>query len=221
MTAYASMYGPYRTVVAVGPHTATGTRITLECGHQTTIVPHMDAQGMAGDSTPCVACKEAEHAMTAKLQILSHTHATDGTRHDGPRGECPWSLTTGLAWSNRLWAHERRVPCAECGHVTGEVEGCDCCALATTYEDNPGHDPEVTARNRTRLRVAAAKPGAITITEDGPDASCRYCGTSAEYADAIAHRDCPSDAFSARCESGWTGDRCTFPLGHEGPHSNE
>jgi hypothetical protein len=23
------------------------------------------------------------------------------------------------------------------------------------------------------------------------------------------------------CESGWTGDRCTFPLDHGGPHSNE
>lgn len=23
------------------------------------------------------------------------------------------------------------------------------------------------------------------------------------------------------CESGWTNDRCTFPLHHEGPHSNE
>lgn len=23
-----------------------------------------------------------------------------------------------------------------------------------------------------------------------------------------------------RCESGWTGDRCTFRLGHEGDHSN-
>lgn len=22
------------------------------------------------------------------------------------------------------------------------------------------------------------------------------------------------------CESGWTGDRCTFPIFHEGPHSN-
>jgi hypothetical protein len=25
----------------------------------------------------------------------------------------------------------------------------------------------------------------------------------------------------ARCESGWTGDRCTFKLFHEGPHSND
>ena len=24
-----------------------------------------------------------------------------------------------------------------------------------------------------------------------------------------------------RCESGWTGDRCTFPLHHAGPHSND
>ena len=23
------------------------------------------------------------------------------------------------------------------------------------------------------------------------------------------------------CESGWTGDRCSLPLGHEGRHSNE
>jgi len=25
---------------------------------------------------------------------------------------------------------------------------------------------------------------------------CRYCGTMAEYADAVAHRDCPDDAFA-------------------------
>jgi len=24
-----------------------------------------------------------------------------------------------------------------------------------------------------------------------------------------------------RCESGWTGDRCSLPLHHDGPHSNE
>lgn len=26
---------------------------------------------------------------------------------------------------------------------------------------------------------------------------------------------------SPACESGWTGDRCTFPLFHDGDHSNE
>lgn len=26
---------------------------------------------------------------------------------------------------------------------------------------------------------------------------------------------------SLRCESGWTGDRCTFALFHDGPHSND
>ena len=25
----------------------------------------------------------------------------------------------------------------------------------------------------------------------------------------------------AKCESGWTGDRCTLPLFHDGPHSND
>ena len=28
-------------------------------------------------------------------------------------------------------------------------------------------------------------------------------------------------ASEARCESGWSGDRCTYTLGHFGPHSNE
>ena len=26
---------------------------------------------------------------------------------------------------------------------------------------------------------------------------------------------------SMRCESGWTGDRCSLPLDHDGPHSDE
>lgn len=29
------------------------------------------------------------------------------------------------------------------------------------------------------------------------------------------------DLGITRCESGWTGDRCYFRLGHEGPHSND
>lgn len=28
------------------------------------------------------------------------------------------------------------------------------------------------------------------------------------------------DEQGPRCESGWTGDRCEFPLFHDGPHSN-
>lgn len=28
-------------------------------------------------------------------------------------------------------------------------------------------------------------------------------------------------AQQPRCESGWTGDRCTLPLDHEGEHDNE
>lgn len=31
----------------------------------------------------------------------------------------------------------------------------------------------------------------------------------------------PADVTSQACESGWTGDRCTLALFHEGPHSNE
>jgi hypothetical protein len=31
----------------------------------------------------------------------------------------------------------------------------------------------------------------------------------------------PDGWENARCESGRTGDRCTYPLFHEGPHSNE
>jgi hypothetical protein len=30
----------------------------------------------------------------------------------------------------------------------------------------------------------------------------------------------PYETFHDVCGSGWTGDRCMKPLGHEGPHSN-
>lgn len=115
----------------------------------------------------------------------------DGARHEGPLGACNYDA---VSKSNREWAWTHAAVCVECGHI------------ATVYMADPVEGCEC-----CRLALEAVDP----------DTSCRYCGTSAEYADAIAHRGCPSDAFSARCESGWTGDRCTFPLGHEGPHSNE
>jgi len=31
----------------------------------------------------------------------------------------------------------------------------------------------------------------------------------------------PLFADDSTCESGWTGDRCTLPLLHEGDHSND
>lgn len=31
----------------------------------------------------------------------------------------------------------------------------------------------------------------------------------------------PTGLPVSRCESGWTGDRCTLRYGHGGPHSNE
>lgn len=36
--------------------------------------------------------------------------------------------------------------------------------------------------------------------------------------EAVARAGFDPDAL---CESGWTGDRCTYALFHEGPHSNE
>lgn len=40
----------------------------------------------------------------------------------------------------------------------------------------------------------------------------------ADARQALARRD---RLVRAACESGWTGDRCTFPLFHDGPHSND
>jgi hypothetical protein len=74
-------------------------------------------------------------------------------------------VPTTTPQSNRDWSAEQGVPCAECGHVPGEVPGCECCALATTYEANPNRDPMVSARNLARLRAAARIPGAITFSE--------------------------------------------------------
>lgn len=47
---------------------------------------------------------------------------------------------------------------------------------------------------------------AIALGKD-PDIICPYCGED------LPHQH--------TCESGWTGDRCTFHLFHDGPHSNE
>jgi hypothetical protein len=60
--------------------------------------------------------------------------------------------------------------------------------------------------------------------------TCADCG---EHVDQHIGRylECPngsgyefeSDAskVTGACESGWTGDRCTFPLFHDGQHSND
>ena len=52
------MYGPHRRIVAVGEHTATGTTVTLECGHTWTLVPHMHmTERSIGQTHPCGKCK--------------------------------------------------------------------------------------------------------------------------------------------------------------------
>jgi hypothetical protein len=42
-------------------------------------------------------------------------------------------------------------------------------------------------------------------------------------ADVTAHNEAMDRMFpdGARCESGWTGDRCQLPLFHDGEHDNE
>jgi hypothetical protein len=42
-----------------------------------------------------------------------------------------------------------------------------------------------------------------------------------EFSSAFDYGDSPDHTcYVVRCESGWTGDRCTKPLGHRGFHSN-
>lgn len=57
-------------------------------------------------------------------------------------------------------------------------------------------------------------------TPDDPDTArlrARYFASNpAEAAEVIARTE-----PGPRCESGWTGDRCVFPLFHDGPHSND
>lgn len=48
---------------------------------------------------------------------------------------------------------------------------------------------------------------------------CFRCQRRATALDLSGQRVCSDHA--PRCESGWTGDRCTKRLDHKGPHSNE
>lgn len=135
-----------------------------------------------------------DEAMRRNATEARRLSITSHTHLDGVRHEGAISECNydAIAKSNREWAATHDAKCVECGHVASE-------SMA---------DP-VEGCECCRLAMDALEA-----------ATCRYCGTLAEYADAIAHRECPGDAFSARCESGWTGDRCTFPLYHDGPHSN-
>lgn len=58
------MYGPFRRATAVGPHEATGTTVTLECGHTWTLVPHMhiDRERGIGELHQCGDCQREEEA---------------------------------------------------------------------------------------------------------------------------------------------------------------
>jgi hypothetical protein len=65
--------------------------------------------------------------------------------------------------------------------------------------------------------------------EDGPDCdgfnggnawgACTNCGLTLEEHEPDGPVQTSVDR--PRCESGWTGDRCTFDLFHDGPHSND
>lgn len=74
-----SMYGPYRRIISVGKQTATGTIVTLECGHTFNGNPTMDFRGEVGNLDPCTKCK-AEGRTT--LDRGSADPNTKGTLHD-------------------------------------------------------------------------------------------------------------------------------------------
>lgn len=61
-------------------------------------------------------------------------------------------------------------------------------------------------------RFTASLFGATVDVVDA-GATLRFTGTP----DAVAN----VAAALPRCDSGWTGDRCSFPLFHRGPHSND
>lgn len=59
------MYGPFRLIVAVGPHEATGTVVTLECGHTWTLVPHAHM-----DPTKTLARRETHQCLPCDRVVV-------------------------------------------------------------------------------------------------------------------------------------------------------
>jgi hypothetical protein len=68
-----SMYGPHRKIVAVGPHEADGTIVTMECGHTWRLVPHMhmDAKEI-GQPHPCSDCKPPSCSCVSAADHIAH-----------------------------------------------------------------------------------------------------------------------------------------------------
>lgn len=84
--------------------------------------------------------------------------------------------------------------CWSCDVVADDdVETCDECGHATDDHDRRAEDREC----------------APCMRENGPCAN-------PVWADGFD----PTPYAGMICESGWTGDRCSFPLFHDGPHSN-
>lgn len=73
----------------------------------------------------------------------------------------------------------------------------------------------VVRTGNTIKRTAAALRPVNVIHVD------KKSGEAIQERRSVLEPDIPVETVDLpRCESGWTGDRCTFPLGHEGPHSN-
>lgn len=67
-------------------------------------------------------------------------------------------------------------------------------------------------------------PSGSLFPQDGAtisNARCRSCLRPLAYGRDGLWRHRPEPRRRERCESGWTGDRCSRPLGHDGRHSNE
>lgn len=73
-------------------------------------------------------------------------------------------------------------------------------------------------------RPSAPPPGApghgdtVRGLREDPDAWVIEQLPPVEYPEGVINE---VERIVPRCESGWTGDRCTLPLGHAGPHSND
>lgn len=117
--------------------------------------------------------------------------------------------------------HETRHAAAEYATILAYNEAL---ALAAVPDDLQEQEPLVAVALPATKTCAVCKQtlpsgsfGLRNRAKDHLQAKCKTCRGQYRHDRRVLRK---ALATKPVCESGWTGDRCTLPLGHEGAHSN-